>query len=43
MRYDALGLRLQIETPRTMFHGFSVPILDLYYGRFTPDEEEDAE
>jgi hypothetical protein len=39
-RYEALGLRLQIETPGTMFQGFAVPILDLCYGRFTPDEDD---
>ena len=42
VRYDCLGLRLQIETPGKMFHGFSVPILDLYYGRFTLDEDDDV-
>lgn len=43
VRYDCLGLRLQIETPGTRTHGFAVPIIDLYYGRFTPYEEDDVD
>ena len=42
VRYDCLGLRLQIETPGGMFHGFAIPILDLYYGRFAYHEDDDA-
>ncbi len=42
VRYECLGLRLQIETPGTMFPGFAVPILDLYYGRFAYSEDEDV-
>ena len=42
VRYDCLGLRLQIETPGAMYQRFSLPILDLYYGRFAYSEDEDA-
>ena len=44
VRYDCLGLRLQIETPGSTFQGFAIPVLDLYYGRFAyaEDEDEDA-
>lgn len=42
VRYDCLGLRLQIETPGGMFRGFAIPILDLYYGRFAYYDEDDA-
>lgn len=42
VRYDCLGLRLQIETPGAMFQRFSLPILDLYYGRFADSEDDDA-
>jgi hypothetical protein len=42
VRYDCLGLRLQIETPGGMSHGFAIPILDLYYGRFAYHEDDDA-
>lgn len=42
VRYECLGLRLQIETPGTMSHGFAVPIIDLYYGRFAYSEDEDV-
>ncbi len=41
VRYDCLGLRLQIETPGAMFQSFALPILDLYYGGFPYSEEED--
>ena len=40
VRYDCLGLRLQIETQGAASPGFAVPILDLYYGRFAYDDEE---
>lgn len=40
VRYDCLGLRLQIQTPGTTSLGFAIPILDLYYGRFAYDEED---
>lgn len=42
VRYDSLGLRLQIETPGSASQGFSLPILDLCYGRFIFAEEEDV-
>lgn len=42
VRYECLGLRLQIETPGAMFQGFALPILDLTYGRFGPDEEDEG-
>ena len=42
VRYECLGLRLQIETPGTMFQGFAVPILDLYYGRSAYDDEDEG-
>lgn len=42
VRYDCLGLRLQIETPGAMFQGFAIPILDLYYGRFAYVEDEEV-
>lgn len=42
VRYDGLSLRLWVETPGGMFQGFSLPILDLHYGRFGPSWEEDS-
>ncbi|HVF68308.1 MAG TPA: hypothetical protein VM914_11620 [Pyrinomonadaceae bacterium] len=42
VRYDGLNLRLWVETPGGMFQGFSLPILDVYYGRFGPTWEEDS-
>ncbi len=42
VRYECLALRLQIETPGAMFQGFALPILDLTYGRFGPDEEDEG-
>lgn len=42
VRYDCLGLRLQIKTPGGMFQDFSIPILDLHYGRFAYKEDEDV-
>jgi hypothetical protein len=33
--YDGLGLRLRIETPNGLAHAFALPILDLFFGRWT--------
>lgn len=41
VRYECLNLRLYIDTPGTMFHGFAVAILDLYYGGIPPRSEDD--
>ena len=35
--YDGLLLRLQIETPTAQFQGFSLPIVDVLYGRVSGD------
>lgn len=32
--YDGLGLRLLVSTPGENFHGFGLPVVDLFYGRF---------
>lgn len=42
VRYDGLCLRLWVDTPGGMFKGFSLPIIDLYFGRFGPYWEEDS-
>ena len=42
VRYDGLSLRLWVDTPGGMFRGFSLPIIDLYFGRFGPHWEEDS-
>ena len=42
VRYDGLSLRLWVETPGGMSQGFSLPILDVHYGRFGPSWEEDS-
>lgn len=33
--YDGLGLRLQVATPMAKFKGFALPIVDLYFGRYS--------
>jgi hypothetical protein len=40
VRYECLGLRLEIETPGATFRGFALPVIDLYYGRFAYAEDE---
>lgn len=42
VRYDGLCLRLWVDTPGGMSQGFSLPIIDLYFGRFGPSWEEDS-
>ncbi len=42
VRYECLNLLLQIETPGTMFHGFGLTIIDLYYGGTPPRQEDEG-
>lgn len=43
VRYDCFCLDLHIETPGTMFVGFALPVLTLYYGGVPPRSEDDDE
>lgn len=41
VRYECLNLSLYILTPGTMFQGFAIPIINLYYGGTPPRSEDD--